>query len=255
MSADKLLPPLNELFPLDYDPGPTRFSTKQRQAMISGAIEAWQAERSANEAPQLRRRYGRVVAIAAATFALTGAAAALWYGIATTGGDEPAGTAIRDERSARGGEATGATDEPAATAEPAAGQTTAESRTARDLLQLANRMRREGRWNEAEQTYSEVFRNYPSSMSGYVARVAAASIRLDHLDDACGALWLYREAVANRPGGSLEAEARQGIARSWQRLGDTEREREALVDLLQKQASGPAAEQARHRLEAIAGER
>jgi hypothetical protein len=92
-------------------------------------------------------------------------------------------------------------------------------------------------------------------MSAYVARVAAGSIRLDHLGDARGALQLFREAVAARPGGALEIEARQGIARSWRKLGDRKREREALDELLQQDTSGPAAEQARRRLEVIAGER
>ncbi len=259
MSSDEKLPPLNELFPLDDRPGPARFSPARRQAMIRGAIDAWQAERSTSAAPPPRRRYGRVVAIAAATFALTGAAAALWYGVATTGQDEPSGTGAADPRSAVTGDPAGAAAEPttaeALAAEQPAPRPAPESRAAQDLLQLANRMRGEGRWKQAEQTYGKVYLQYPGSMSGYVARVAAASIRLDHLGDARGALRLYREAVASRPGGALEVEARQGIARSWRRLGDREREREALGELLKKDASGPAAEQTRRRLEVIAGER
>lgn len=256
MSPEEKLPPLNELFPLDDRPGPARFSPGQREAMIRGAIEAWQAE-SAPAGP--RRRYVRLLPLAALTFAVTGAAAALWYGVGAPARDEPARPAVVAPRPVRaveaGGEPTAQPGVSPLAAEERTNQAAPENRAAQDLLQLANRMRRERRWREAEQTYQRVYLQYPGSMSAYVARVAAASIQLEHLGDARGALRLYRQAVASRPGGALEIEARQGIARSWRRLGDRKREKEALGELLEKDASGPAAEQARRRLEVMAGER
>jgi tetratricopeptide (TPR) repeat protein len=256
MSSDKELPPLNELFPLDDRPGPARFSPAQREAVIRGAIQAWQSE-SVPAGP--RRRFGRIIPIAALTFALTGAAAALWYGVGATGRGRPARSAVAapPARSATGAgaETVGRPGAAPLAAEGPANGIAPESRAARDLLQLANRLRRERRWKEAERTYQRVYLQYPGSMSAYVARVAAASIRLEHLQDARGALQLYEEAVATRAGAALEVEARQGIARCRRRLGDREGERQALEELLEKDASGPAAEQARRRLEVMTGER
>jgi regulator of sirC expression with transglutaminase-like and TPR domain len=67
-------------------------------------------------------------------------------------------------------------------------------------------------------------------------------------------LALYNQAIGVNPNGPLDIEARLGIARSWQQLGEREREIKALKALLQKHSSGPIVQRARERLDAISRE-
>jgi len=122
---------------------------------------------------------------------------------------------------------------------------------AEDLLKTANQLRQQARWRDAEQTYRRVNTIYPRSPSAYVALIAAASIRLEQLGDAKGALDLYNLAVKIDPSGALDIEARMGIARAWKQLGKREREIKSLRRFLQKYDSGPMAQQAKQRLQVI----
>jgi hypothetical protein len=96
-----------------------------------------------------------------------------------------------------------------------------------DLLRAANRLRAEHRWAEAEQTYQRVIARGPDHAEAYAASIAAASIRLEHLGDARGALQLYR-ATARAGNGALVEEADWGIAECYRALGDRDAEVSAL---------------------------
>lgn len=120
-----------------------------------------------------------------------------------------------------------------------------------DLLREANRLRGSRRWREAERTYTRVMREHPSTMSAHVARVAAADIRLSQLGDPRGALRLYRGALGGRGSGALALEARQGIAESLRRMGNTVEETRALRAIVASHPGTPAARRAARRLAEI----
>lgn len=117
-----------------------------------------------------------------------------------------------------------------------------------DLLQAANRARAAGQFRDAADTYAEVYERHPSSLSAYVAEVAAGSLELEHLDRPDRAARLFRRALRTRPGGALDLEARQGLAVALRDLGRTRDEIAALKALVAAHPDRPAAERARARL-------
>jgi tetratricopeptide (TPR) repeat protein len=120
-----------------------------------------------------------------------------------------------------------------------------------DLLQHANRQRGDGDYRGAERTYLRAVAANPRGLTAYTARVAAAGLRLERFDDARGALQLYKEALRAQPAGSLTPEIHEGMAHAYRALGRAADERSALEALLSDQASGPAAERARARLQVL----
>jgi tetratricopeptide (TPR) repeat protein len=117
-----------------------------------------------------------------------------------------------------------------------------------DLLQVANRARAAGQFRDAADTYAEVYERHPSSLSAYVAEVAAGSLELEHLDRPDRAVRLFRRALRTRPDGALDLEARQGLAIALRDLGRTREEVAALKALVAAHPDRPAAERARARL-------
>jgi tetratricopeptide (TPR) repeat protein len=122
-----------------------------------------------------------------------------------------------------------------------------------DLLQAANRLRAEGRFAAAADVYGLVYERHPRSISAYVARVARASIELEHLNDPRLARALFSKALRSEPGGALDIEARQGLALALRDLGDTAAESSALRELIAAHPTAPAAERARARLRELPG--
>ncbi len=251
--------PMKELYPLDDRPGPAWFSSEQSAAMVEDALNAWEAERVASP----WRRPRRMALVAVAVFSMTSAAAALWYGTQIreqAGPSRPPATpkAVLHKHVPAAPQPTPTEIEPSAPTPLEETEAPARRFTpktpAEDLLQRANKLRGAGKWRAAESTYRQVFVRYPGSMSAYVARVAAASIQLEHLGNPRAALRHYQRALVSNPAGSLDLETRQGIAQAWRQLGDRQREIHALKALLQRHTSGPAVKRARRRLEAIASE-
>jgi tetratricopeptide (TPR) repeat protein len=117
-----------------------------------------------------------------------------------------------------------------------------------DLLQQANRARAAGQFRDAADTYAEVYERHPSSLSAYVAEVAAGSLELEHLDRPDRAVRLFRRALRTRPSGALDLEARQGLAIALRDLGRERDEIAALKTLVAAHPERPAAERARVRL-------
>lgn len=121
-------------------------------------------------------------------------------------------------------------------------------------MRRANRLRNRERWAQAERAYRRVYEAHPDSLSAYVARVAAASLRLEHMNDPGGARRIWAQARAMRPGGSLDVEILQGIATSSRQLGDHAREADALRALVEQHAGTRAARRAEQRLRRLAAE-
>lgn len=123
-----------------------------------------------------------------------------------------------------------------------------ETRAPEDLLQHANRARTAGKFREAAETYALVYERHPSTLSAYVAEVAAASIELEHLDSPAHAARLFLHALRARPKGALDLEARQGLALALRDLGQTREEIAVLRSLVVAHPDRPAAARARARL-------
>lgn len=113
-----------------------------------------------------------------------------------------------------------------------------------DILALANQRRKEHAWKDADALYRRVLKQYPRSDASIVAEVSSATIHLEHLGDAPGALAGYRRALAARPAGALGEEARWGIAEAFRAVGDTKGEAFALrvfIDTHPHSAMAPVA--------------
>jgi hypothetical protein len=121
---------------------------------------------------------------------------------------------------------------------------------AQDLLRLANQRRAQHHWREAQSVYRRVEREYAGSESAYVAMLADASLRVEHLHDARGALALYRTALAKGPG-SLREEAGFGVAESYRALGRRADETRALESFIAAHPDSPMTPRARERLEEL----
>lgn len=129
-----------------------------------------------------------------------------------------------------------------------------EEPSAEDWMRRANRLRNRQHWTQAERAYRRVYEAHPAGLSAYVARVAAASLRLEHLNDPAGARRIWTRARAMRPGGSLDVEILQGIAAASRKLDDPAREAEALRALVEQHAGTRAARRAQQRLARLAAE-
>jgi tetratricopeptide (TPR) repeat protein len=81
-----------------------------------------------------------------------------------------------------------------------------------------------------------------------VAALAAASLHLEHLNDAHGALALYQRSLRTS---GLSAEAELGIANCYRALADREREIAALRRLITAYPGSLFHERAARRLQAL----
>jgi tetratricopeptide (TPR) repeat protein len=294
MSSDPPAPnSLKELFPLDDGPGPAQpIRAERAEALVRGALDAWQAERGLAEPAGASLKPPRRRAALAAFVALgvAGAAAAAGYTLLHSSltpmpvlravsqplGGRPLPSAAsapeipavpeasaapesppEELRSAPASSSEAAPKAPHSRAsgrqrdeaeEPPAQESAAAEAIPQDWLRQANQLRASGRYAEAEQIYAKVYRTYPRSASAYVARVAAANIRLEHLNDADGARRLYQAAEKGGKGGALEVEIRSGEARASRKLGEKAAEIEALRALIAAHPGSRAAERARARL-------
>jgi hypothetical protein len=120
-----------------------------------------------------------------------------------------------------------------------------------DWLEEANQLRARKKWKEADAAYAKVWQTAPKSDAAYVARIAAAGVRLDHLSDPRSALLRYRAALKASANGALSEEARFGIAEAFRKLEDSEREIAALRDFLAKHPNAGLAPKAKARLSAL----
>lgn len=255
-------PEVAERLVLDDRPGPARRIARERAlAMVATAL----AELPPPVAAQARfAATGRSWLVAAAVLfgLIGGVAAARWYFA-----DPSQAPAARPPNAARVNDPAtpdGVALKPPAAAplapgqpvdvemiesEPASERNTDRGRGApEDLLQKANRLRTQGRFRDAAQTYSTVSDRYPKTLSSYVAQVAAASIELEHLSNPGRARKLFERALREHPEGALDLEARQGLATALRDLGQEKAEVDALQRLMDVHPGSPAAKRAALRL-------
>jgi len=143
---------------------------------------------------------------------------------------------------------------PPALPPPAAPSAVHERGPAHDLLRAANQKRRQRRWAEADALYRRVVREFPGTAPAYVALVAQASLHLEHLHDARGALGLYRTALRKHPDGALREEADYGVAEAYRALGRPAAERRALGGFLREHPDSAMAPRATRRLDELGGQ-
>lgn len=255
---------------LDDRPGPApRISRERALAMVETALAELPPPMAA---PRRFASAGRSWLVAAAVLfgIVGGAAAARWYFADTAKAPVPAvGNANRFEEltpapvvppvavvappaAAVAPPAAAVAPAPAEEADPEAPadrSAAAERRGApEDLLQKANRLRTQGRFRDAAQTYSAVSDRYPKTLSSYVAQVAAGSIELEHLSNPGKARKLFERALREHPEGALDLEARQGLATALRDLGQEKAEIDVLHRLIDVHPGSPAAKRAALRL-------
>jgi len=236
--------------PLDSFSGPAaRMSRRQADELVARVLD------EASLPPHLAsRRASRGALVAGAVaIAATSAAAALYVRERPAPDPVPAVASAPPSPGRAPPPAVRLEDLPAPEVEPSApprapATPAAAPKTPEDWLDRANDLRAKGRFVEAERAYARVYEQYPGTGAAYVARVAGASLRLDHLGDASGARRLFEAALRGAPGGALDLEIRQGVARAAARLGDRAAERSALEALVRAHPGSKAAERARERL-------
>lgn len=122
---------------------------------------------------------------------------------------------------------------------------------AADLLARANQARKDRAWRDADALYRRVAARFAGTDAAVVAQLASATLHLEHLGDARGALATYRRALAARPGGELGEEARWGVAEATRALGDRAGEAAALAAFLDAHPGSALAPAAQRRLAAL----
>lgn len=261
---------------LDDSDGPAlRLSAEEQRALVRSTLAR------VPQQPAARRSGARVYWLGAGVLVATAAAAATAIPIFLSGkSPEPASSAQAGAQSAAlapnatvarttdPAVSAAASSEPAAVPElapplePPGAPTSAGRKTlprpvtrpsvlssnpvAIDRLKQANALRSAQRYVSALKIYMSVARDYPNTLQADAARVAAADIKLEHLQDANGARALYDDAA--RAGGVLSEEASYGLAQAYRRQGNTLKERSALQAFLNQFPSSPFAKSARERL-------
>lgn len=132
------------------------------------------------------------------------------------------------------------------------GTTKASTPQAEDLLGTANALRAQRRYPEALAKYLQVVREHPASPQAAAARVSAATLRLEHGNDADGALELLEGAPSER---RAIPEAEFLVAESYRSQGKANQERQALQRFLSGNPNHPLASKASRRLEVLKRER
>jgi tetratricopeptide (TPR) repeat protein len=240
---------------LDGGPGPARpLSEQAAAALVAGALAQAATPLAARRSPQWLR-----LAAAGAVLALVSGAVAAGVHIirlrrATTitvpadpsPVDAPAvAPVVEEQEEPATTPSTAPATAPAAVPSPAA---PARQVPATDLLLQANRMRADKRWRDAEKIYSRVVHAFPNGDEAAVAAIAAASLRLEHMNDPRGALALYESGLHRRPAGPLAEEAQYGIAQAYGALGDRNAEARALEAFLRLHPDSVNHDRARARL-------
>jgi len=251
---------LLERLRLDDRAGPARrISRDQALSMVEDALSTWEGERLVPDRRGASLWQTLSIAAGLLLAVVGGASAARWfYGRAP----EPEQAQVESARAAKRPR----TMLPAVNVESQAApelevETPRVPRTNRafersepdDLLQKANHLRAEGRFQAAAETYAHVYERYPRSLSAYAAQVAAASLELEHLGRPLRAQKLFESALHAHPAGALDVEARQGLAVSLRDLGRRHEEMRALRALIAAHATSPAARRAEARLKELSG--
>lgn len=118
------------------------------------------------------------------------------------------------------------------------------------MLSEARRLMSEGRWRSAARAYQALRSAHPKSPEAHAALVTLGDLRLEHLRRARSALSAY-DAYLRKGGGPMAQEARYGRIRALRKLGNAEREREAIEEFLRRHADSFEAAALRRRLDEL----
>ncbi|MET0342524.1 MAG: hypothetical protein ABW252_16080 [Polyangiales bacterium] len=270
-------------FPLDARTGPAHHITRAKADLLiqraldqagfadassvvaNAAASTGAREHAAGNSHNTRRKRAFKTSYLVAAVLVLGAtvgsasAAVLWYarvrGTApVTANATPRGERIASSRRApapgRNEPAPSAVEPPAPVPEPTeTAPVPTPASPPEDWLIEGNRLRANKAWQRADDAYTRALRAAPHSQTAYVAQVASASVRLEHLHDPRGALRRYRAALRAHPGGPLNEEILFGIAEAERARGDRGAEQAALHAFLRAHPGSPLAAQARARLE------
>lgn len=108
-------------------------------------------------------------------------------------------------------------------------------------------------WTCAESRYQEVLRRYSGRPESLAVLISLAKIELRHLNAPQKALFHYKTYQLRAPAGPLSEEAQYGIAASHGRLGNREKEEEALRDFISAYPRSSLQNKARARLAQLGG--
>jgi tetratricopeptide (TPR) repeat protein len=264
---DDLEPALELRLSLDSHAGPAARISKDRArdlvlaAMTSAADSGQRAEPSPTTVGGGRSKRSSLAVAAAALLVafISGASASLWvWGRRESNAEpvtQPKAAPERTPRATPAGNAPELELERDGEYDDSNSKAPARPRRAEalseDLLERANRLRAEGAFAEARDTYAQVVRRYPSTLSAYAAQVAAGSLELEHLSQPDEARRLFERALASRPAGALSLEIYQGLAASYAALGRTRDEARTLRRLVSSYPHAHAAKRANVRLEEL----
>jgi TolA-binding protein len=120
------------------------------------------------------------------------------------------------------------------------------------LMRVARRLMQQGRWSEAAFAYREIRQAYPDSPEARTVLVPLGQIELDHLSRPAAARGLF-ELYLKGGSGPLAQEASHELIRALRRLGQSQREREAIERFLQRYPDSFQAGALEQRLEQLGG--
>jgi tetratricopeptide (TPR) repeat protein len=241
-----------ELFePIADEPGPALpLAADRAEAIARAAVR----KACASAAPRWRAPLS-LAAAAALAIALAGsAAAAIAYLLETREVATPPAAAPAEPAPRAPAPAAMPASEPAAEQAPSTERVAAREPSnvsPGELLERANRLRGHARYAEAERLYTRIARDTRDIDSAYVAMVAAAELRLEHVRRPDDALTLYERALRLRPEGVLAPSVRFGIARSHRALGHHQGEARALAELIAEHPEHVLKARAQARLEQL----
>jgi tetratricopeptide (TPR) repeat protein len=137
---------------------------------------------------------------------------------------------------------------PALSAQPPGKAANAQPKVAADLLGKANTARGSGKYAAALKLYQDVMRRFPSTRQADAARLAVASLRLEHFGDVEGAERLFDEGTKR---GTMSAEALYGLADAKRRRGDHDAELAVLQRLVREHPNSPLSRSASKRIQSL----
>jgi ferric-dicitrate binding protein FerR (iron transport regulator)/outer membrane protein assembly factor BamD (BamD/ComL family) len=110
--------------------------------------------------------------------------------------------------------------------------------SAKELFESAERHRMSGRPSEAAAALDRLRTLYPGDARAALAAFESGRIRMDRLGDPSGAVAAFQAAIRLNPSGTYREDAEARLVQLYQRLGQTDRCRQAKASYLAKYGQG-----------------
>lgn len=121
------------------------------------------------------------------------------------------------------------------------------------MLERAQTLRAERRWDAAAQTYRQLIRRFPRQPASRIARVSLGTLLLDHLGRPREALALCSAYLRQERAGVVAQEAAYCQIGAYRALGDEARERAAMKAFVSRYPGAVQVEGLRARLQELSG--